>query len=333
MSKRGIRELRVGAVISIALAILIGFVFFLGGDQSIFGDTVRYKIYFNSTAGLYKGDPVLLTGVEVGNVVNIGFPENIDLKKILVEIEVDKAIQDRIRQDTRAKVASASLVYGKVIQLSMGSSEMPLLEENAFIPVDESPGYGAIVDSTGMVLHDIRKVLGKLDRGEGALGAMLNDPMKIEQTLFHLSKSTEHLSNLLERADRGEGPLGVMFSDSVDLVSTLDHLRIATGDLQSITTNLKNNQSALGKLMNDEKYGKELTYDLHRAVKSLANIATKIDTGRGTVGQLINDPGLYYGMQHVVLGVERSSLTKWLIQKNRKAGAEGEKIIQKEINK
>ncbi len=333
MSKRGIRELRVGAVISIALAILIGFVFFLGGDQAFFGDKVQYQILFNSTAGLYKGDPVLLTGVEVGNVVEIGFPEAIDLKKILIRIEVDKRIQKRIRQDTRAKVASASLVYGKVVELSMGSPELPILPENTFIPADESPGYGAIVDSTGMVLQDIRRVLGKLDRGEGALGTMLNDPMKMEQTLYHLSKSTVHLSNLLERADRGEGPLGIMFSDSVDLAATLNSLKSATGDLQHITANLKNKQSAFGKLMNDETYGKALTQDLHRAVQSLANIATKIDTGKGTVGQLINDPGLYYGLQHVVLGIERSSLTQWLIQRSRKAGEEGEQIIQKETQK
>ncbi len=333
MSKQGIRELRVGAVISIALAILIGFVFFLGGDQAFFGDKVHYRILFNSTAGLYKGDPVLLTGVEVGNVVEIGFPEAIDLKKILVKIEVDKEIQDRIRQDSRAKVASASLVYGKVVELSMGSPELPVLPENTFITVDESPGYGAIVDSTGMVLHDIRQVLGKLDRGEGALGAMLNDPMKMEQTLYHLSKSTAHLSNLLERADRGESPLGIMFSDSVDFAATLNSLKTATSDLQYITTNLKNNQSAAGKLINDEAYGKALTQDLHRAIQSLANIATKIDTGKGTVGRLINDPGLYYGLQHVVLGVERSSLTKWLIQRSRKTGEEGEQIIEQETQK
>ena len=125
MKKKYIREIKVGIVIVIALAIIIGFVFTLGDNESFFSSKIHYQILFNSTAGLYEGDPVLLTGVEVGNVTNIGFPEDLNTKKIYVEIGVEKAVSNRIRKDSRAVVGSASLVYGKVVELSIGSPDQP----------------------------------------------------------------------------------------------------------------------------------------------------------------------------------------------------------------
>ncbi len=318
--------MRVGAVIIAGLAIMIGFVFFLGGDQTFLGEHVKFKILFENTAGLYEGDPVLLTGVEVGNVSYIGFPEDPDVNKIFVEIEVDASIHSRIRQDTRARVGAASLVYGKVVTLTMGSPKFEMLKAGTFIPVDDSPGYGAIVDSTSMVLNDIRRVLGKVDRGDGALGIMLNDPMKMKETLHHLAEASKHLSNLLEKAEKGDGSIGALFADSSNVAEALKHFEQATSDLQIITQNLKGHDSALGKLMNDPVYGETVTKDLQQTLHALASIATKIDSGKGTVGQLINDPGVYYGLQNVVLGIEHSSLTKWLIRSNRKSG---EKVQEK----
>jgi ABC-type transporter Mla subunit MlaD len=43
--------------------VILGFVFFLGGRDVLFRHQVKYRILFNSTTGLYQGDPVLLTGV------------------------------------------------------------------------------------------------------------------------------------------------------------------------------------------------------------------------------------------------------------------------------
>lgn len=328
MGVRGLREMRVGAVIIIGLAIMIGFVFFLGGDQSFLGEKIKFNILFENTAGLYEGDPVLLTGVEVGNVSAIGFPEDPAINRILVEVEVDASIRSRIRQDTRARVGSASLVYGKVVTLSMGSQNFPVLEPDSFIPVDESPGYGAIVDSTIMVLNDIRRVLGKVDRGDGALGIMLNEPMKMKETLHNLSEASRHLSSLLEKAEKGEGSIGAFFADSSNVSEALDQFNQVTAGLQIITQNLKGHDSALGKLMNDPVYGETVTKDLQQTLHALANIATKIDSGKGTIGQLINDPGVYYGLQNVVLGIEQSSLTKWMIQNRRKSGEKTQEKIE-----
>lgn len=318
--RKGYKEIRVGGVIIAALAIIVCVVFFIGGQKKLFGGKVKYRILFNSTGGLYEGDPVLLTGVEVGNVTQIGFPEEIGEKKILVEISVLEEVSPRIRKDTRARIGAASLVYGKVVELTIGTLEEPLIPPGGIIEAIDIRSYGAIVDSTNLMVEDIRRVLSKMESGEGMVSMLLNEPLEMRQTLYHLSLSSHRLARLLDRVDRGKSPLGVLLSDSVEFSQTLDDFKKTAEDLEEVSKNLKGKRSVVGRLINDPEYGDTLMTDLRSAIHSMASIAAKIDTGKGALGSLINDEELYIGLQDVVLGVRKSAVAKWLIRNRRKAG-------------
>ncbi len=314
------KELRVGGLIILALAIMIGAVFSIGGQRKLFGGKVKYHILFNTTGGLYEGDPVLLTGVEVGNVTRIGFSDDLGEKKIMVGISILKELRERIREDTRARIGSASLIYGKVVELTMGSEDRPVIPEGGRIEALDITNYSAIVDSTNLMVDDVREVLTKINRGEGMLGLILNEPMGIRQTIENLAVSSQRLASLLEKLDKGTGPLGSVLSDTLEFHETLKDMKKAVSDVEEITKNLKNKETFFGKLINDTQYGKEVSGDLKSVMHSLASITAKIDSGQGTIGSLINDKALYYGMENVVLGVEKSSIARWLIQGRRKAG-------------
>lgn len=321
MSARTKREMRVGAFILAVIVILLFVVFTIGGSQSWFADRVSYRIQFASTAGLYRGDPVLLTGVEVGNVSAIGFPEALDEKRIVVEITVQKDASKRIRRDTRARIGSASIVYGKVVLLSMGSPDQPAVPAGGFISAAESPGMSAIVDSTSSVIDGLLRVIAKIDRGEGAIGTALNEPLELKQTLHNLSVASERLVVILDRMERGRGALGVLTSDSTaGLRRTLGDVESAAADLRITAANLKGERGALGRLINDPEYMESTLDDLQSAARSLAAVSAKLDTGAGTLGLLINDPELYEGMRDVVIGTKKSTVAKWLIRNRRQAG-------------
>jgi phospholipid/cholesterol/gamma-HCH transport system substrate-binding protein len=322
--KKRILEIRVGTVILIALAIMISVVFFIGGHRKLFGDKIKYQIQFNATGGLYVGDPVLLTGVEIGNVTRIGFPKEIEQKKILVEISVLKEISARIRTDTRARIKAASLVYGKVIELTMGSPNEPPIPEDGYIEADDITGYGAIVDSTNLMVEDIRNVLSKVNTGGGMVSTLLNESLGLRQTLHQLSISSEKLAVLMDRLEKGQGTLGALLSDSVEFQQTIT-------DLSDLVKNLRGTETFAGKLINDKTYGKTVSNDFRSAMHSIASIAAKIDTGHGSIGRLINEEELYQGIEDVVLGVKKSSIAKALIRGRRKSG-EKERVKQTEKN-
>ncbi|MBN2201258.1 MCE family protein [bacterium] len=315
------REQRVGAFILAVIVILLVVVFTIGGSQHWFADRMSYRIQFASTAGLYKGDPVLLTGVEVGNVSRIGFPEALDEKRIVVEITVQKDASRRIRQDTRARIGSASIVYGKVVLLSMGSPDQPAVPPGGFIPADESSSMSAIVDSTSSVIDGLLRVITKIDRGQGAIGTALNEPMELKRTLHNLSVASERLVVILDRVERGRGALGVLMSDSTDnLRRTLADVETAAADLKITAANLKGERGALGRLINDPEYMESTLDDLQSAARSLAAVSAKLDSGAGTLGLLINDPELYDGLRDVVIGTKKSTVARWLIRNRRQAG-------------
>ncbi|HDQ46377.1 MAG TPA: MCE family protein [bacterium] len=325
--RSSVKTLRVGVFIFLALTTMIVFVFTVGGGSTPFTKKARYRVFFKSTSGLYEGDPVLLTGVEVGNVSRIRFADRLDEKRIIVEIAVSKAVQDRIRQDTRARVGSASLIYGKVVEITMGSSHLPVIPPGGVIEADDARVIGAMLDTTNVVIQGLRSVISKLDEGEGLLGVLLNEPLAIQNTFHNLASATDRLSHILGRVERGDGPVGAMVSDSVDFHRTIGDLRDATEDLKAVTSNLRGTEGLMGRMINDPRYGREVTEDLKTALQALASIATKIDTGYGTAGQLVNDPSVYHGLQHVILGMEKSAMTRWLIRNRRQAGErEMEKI-------
>jgi phospholipid/cholesterol/gamma-HCH transport system substrate-binding protein len=313
-------EIRVGAFILTAIGIVLFIVFSIGGSQNLFGDKVRFKIQFASTSGLFEGDPVQLTGVEIGNVVHIGFTENLEESKILVEIAVQKDAARRIRADSHARLGSASIVYGKIIQISMGGRDKPAIPAGGFIPAEESSAMSAIMDSTTQVIGGLQRVISKIDRGDGALSVILNEPLELRRTLHNLSTASERLAAILDRIDRGKGPLGALASDDSDFGKSIKDVQTVAADLRVITSNLKNSEGPLGKLINDPRYGRETMEDLRKAVRSLASVTSKIDTGAGTLGLLVNDRELYDGLRDVVVGTRNNKVARWLIQSRRKAG-------------
>ncbi|MCK5145362.1 MCE family protein [bacterium] len=322
------RELRVGSLILLALTIMVAVVFALGGQKKMFGKKVKYRILFSQTGGLYTGDPVLLTGVEVGNVSLISFPEDLNQQKILVEIEVLKEVAPRIRLDSRARIASASIVYGKLVALSMGSMSFDAVTAGEYITAEDPTDMLAIVDSTTGVMTDIRRVLGKLDDGPGMLSQLLNEPAQLQSILLNLDRSSRHLASLLARASNSKGAVGTLLADTVAIAQTLSDMQAASANLKKLSMQMASTKSVFGRLVNDEEYGKAVGDDLKTTLHHLANITAKIDSGQGAVAQLLNDPSIYHGLQDIVLGIERSSMAKWLIQNRRKAGEKTKKNIE-----
>jgi phospholipid/cholesterol/gamma-HCH transport system substrate-binding protein len=234
---------------------------------------------------------------------------------------VQRDAAKRIRQDTRARIGSASIVYGKMVLLSMGSPEKPTIPIGDFIPADESSTVSAIVDSTTLVIEGLSRVISKIDRGKGAMSTILNEPLDLQKTLHNLSIASERLVRLFDRLEHGRGTLGSILSDSsADLRRTVRDFQTVATDLRMVTTNLKGSDGALGRLINDPAYTRQTLDDLRSAAGALARITAKIDTGAGTLGLLINDPELYVGLRDVVVGTQKSTVAKWLIRNRRKAG-------------
>jgi phospholipid/cholesterol/gamma-HCH transport system substrate-binding protein len=103
--------------------VLIGAIIFLvfsysKGDA---GDVSGYHISanFSKIGGLKSGDPVLISGVKIGQIADVTLDPKTYLAKVNMEIDNDIKIPD----DSAATISSLSLLGGMVLGIEPGGSE------------------------------------------------------------------------------------------------------------------------------------------------------------------------------------------------------------------
>jgi len=109
-------QLKVGAVILVAIVIIGIAVLKLGQAAHLF--TQRYTLvsFVPNTAGLRVGGQVTVAGQLAGSVKSIEFlPVDADtMRNLKIIIEVDKEVQQQVRRDSQAKLKTLGLLGDKV---------------------------------------------------------------------------------------------------------------------------------------------------------------------------------------------------------------------------
>jgi phospholipid/cholesterol/gamma-HCH transport system substrate-binding protein len=128
---------------------------------------------------------------------------------------------------------------------------------------------------------------------------------KVDATMTNLQEITAKL-------DRGEGTLGKLINDPRlhdDLLATVGELKTAAGqakdfisDAQGIVAQVKSGQGTLGVLL----YDPQSAANMKTAVQNIRNVSDKLASGQGTLGRLINDDSLYQSAQGTLKKADRA---------------------------
>src|SRR5215207_9041580 len=105
----GIREVRVGLLIVVAIGVLIFLILNASGDISPFSKKLHLKARFSSGDGLRRGSEVRLAGVRIGKVDDVRLlpPSENPREKVEASFSIDNVIDGRpatdlIRDNSRA---------------------------------------------------------------------------------------------------------------------------------------------------------------------------------------------------------------------------------------
>lgn len=219
---------------------------------------------------------------------------------------------------------------------------------------------GNIVAITG----SLRRILEKMERGEGILGALLAQPTKPGELGEKVQRVLADSSAVLEQVRQGRGLLGKLVMDPEgevvfvqlrdataalhrllarleqdlaqedtllaallrdpqareQLTQLLANLAQTTAALQTATRELATGEGTLPRLLRDREFAHSFLNDLGELTRSLASVVKKLDQGSGSAGQFINNPQLYQDLEHVVRGIQESSLLRWFLRNRREAG-------------
>lgn len=182
------RTARLGLFIIGTLAILAGGIFIIGSKKYLFSSTYQLKAKFPNVAGLSAGADVLVGGVHSGTVRSIELPHQ-STDEITVTLEMDAATHSIIRQDSTASIQTEGLLGNQYVAVSMGSAEKPEAKSGDTIGSVPPLEMSALLDKANGLLSQGQKamtninevaanlssVTGKINTGNGTVGALVND--------------------------------------------------------------------------------------------------------------------------------------------------------------
>ncbi len=175
------RIARLGLFIFAALVILSFTVFKIGNRRLFFADTYRLHAEFDNVAGLPFGADVRVGGLRKGMVEDIRLPRQPG-EKILVVMELESSTRDVVKKDSVASIDTEGLLGNKYLAVSFGSIDAEAVHDGDGIPgrpplelSDLVKKSNEILDSTKEATSDLQEVASKINRGEGTVGALIND--------------------------------------------------------------------------------------------------------------------------------------------------------------
>jgi phospholipid/cholesterol/gamma-HCH transport system substrate-binding protein len=169
---------------------------------------VPYHTHVVRGEGLRPGSPVLLSGVEVGEVGDLSILKD---NRIDVEIQVRKRHAHRVRKGTTAEVRRLLGFGEKRIYLLSPSDAKEQLPPGALLPANELMD---ILDAMSNV--DLGKYMETMDRAVGAVEVLLTkleEEQRLERMMEafdQMGPTMERLNNLIAKIDE---PLADLLTD------------------------------------------------------------------------------------------------------------------------
>jgi phospholipid/cholesterol/gamma-HCH transport system substrate-binding protein len=315
-------ELRIGALVLAGIILFMGFVLSIGKRSTLFEE--RYSLWtsFTSTEGLAVGSPVRLAGVTVGNVTKIAFGRDPRERRLAVTITVERRVQNRIREDSVASIATIGLVGDKVLDITVGSYDRPALQAGGQLASVDPPDYSRLLQKGDRILDNVTRITASLDEflagGEQTGRRNLADALRsLRVTLVEIEKGQGLLhdlvygkegAELLGRVDRTAKALEHV-AQAVETERGLLHALIYTpqeetlGRLTRLADSLNRTVDRADSLLRAAQEGPgllhTLIYDreagalldrLSRTSERLEALVQSVQEGQGLVPALLFDP-------------------------------------------
>ena len=259
--------IKVGFFVLISLIIFIIGIFVISGDTKFFQKSYLVKTYFNNTAGLLPGAYVRLSGVRIGEVKNISFPEKITKNLIQVNMEVDEEGIKRITPDSKATIRTEGLLGAKYIEIIRGE-QPPFSKTKDDLTIESftPPELQEIIGQSDVFLKNVISISENLDKVTKVFGDEENLE-NINETLKSVRSGSEALKRNLESIENRKGTLNSLIYDekfAKDFGSAVSNLNQATSELKGedgLIANLNTasqNLKEISEMLRGEKVRLEL---------------------------------------------------------------------------
>jgi phospholipid/cholesterol/gamma-HCH transport system substrate-binding protein len=302
-------EMRVGLFVLAGLVIVLVAIFFVTGGN-ILGPKYRLITYLPEVEGVQAGAPVDLDGVQIGSVQSVELtPHPQDrMHGIKVVLRIDKKYQQQIRVDasdpslsSTASLVTQGLLGDRYVTISRGLTGTAIAD-NGVVPGAEEAAMKEVVQrgadlmqNLGALSDDLRGIVDQVHKGNGTLGALLND-----RSLYnHLNSTAAKLDDVATTIQAGQGTLGKLVA-SDEMYKKVDS---TLGKADDVLGAVRDQKGTIGKLVYDPS-----AYDSIKGMADKGNaLLTDVHDGKGTLGKLATDDTLFTNLRDASANVRDAS--------------------------
>ena len=270
--------------------------------------TRRYPLYatFRDVQGLDTGADVRVAGIKAGRVESM----HIEKGTVVVKMAVDSRFE--VKKDSVARLDFRALSGDRFIALSLGTPTAKRAEPGDTLEGETPSSFTDVVDKLSTVAESVTNLSDNLNRNAERLLGNLAD--LVEENRGAIGATAQNLASITGKLDRGTGTLGLLLNDSTlydRVTDTMGDVRRSVGDLGVVAHNLAEGRSTLGKLVSqdDGLYAqvRETVDNLNATARNAAEITDDMRAGQGTVGKALTDDSLYTEAQDTLRTVNRAT--------------------------
>ena len=241
----------VGALVVLALAILVVVIFMLGRSQRWFVKDFEYKTYFNSASGLSQNMSILYRGFTIGHVKKITLTPDDNVEVVFIIFDEHN---HRVREGSVVELQASPIGLGNAFYFHPGLGTARI-EEGSLIPEINSPQARALIarglvnraetsDSIGNIINSVSVLLetinvslaGSPGAEDLTIGQMVRD---LQRTIANINEVTLSLSNQINPILTDVGTMVADISEQVNPIianvgTITDQAASPTGTVMSI---------------------------------------------------------------------------------------------------
>jgi phospholipid/cholesterol/gamma-HCH transport system substrate-binding protein len=200
-------KIRLGLFVVLGLLLFVLAVFIIGKQKNLFDPVFRVTATFYNVSGLQVGNTVRFSGINVGTVDNIAI---INDSTVRVDMLIRQNVQKFIKSDSEVGIGSEGIIGDRILVLSQGSTDSPIIEDGEEITSTEPVETDAIIQSleitaanAELISIELVDMLENINSGKGTLGKLIHDDgiaSNLSKTMDNLESSSKGLDENMEAA-------------------------------------------------------------------------------------------------------------------------------------
>lgn len=253
-------------------------------NKSGFGEYVEYRTILNDATGINERASIKVAGIVAGKIRSI----ELSGSQALIKFDVLKDI--KLTANSILRVKSVGFLGDKYIDIWLGDTSAPRLEEGSFVTSETGGGLDQIGKDASEALKDVKAIAQSIREAlKDENGNNLVREIMINIKDF--SKNAKEVAESLKNITQGNEQKLARIIDNVEDISA--QLKFETDRYQD------------GSFMNDLEDIGPILSKVNQAASDLKDIIADVKSGKGTVGKLLRDEEVVDKVSETLSGVNR----------------------------